>query len=41
MAKIVMLRHCDPVTWDAWWKERLGLKGRCRIRIASIQRSAA
>jgi hypothetical protein len=41
MSQMVMLRRYDPETWDAWWRERLGLRGRCRITIQNIERKAA
>jgi hypothetical protein len=41
MSQMVMLRRYDPETWDAWWRERLGLRGRCRITVESIERKAA
>lgn len=41
MSQIVMLRRYDPKTWEAWWRDKLGLRGRCRITIQGIDRSAA
>jgi hypothetical protein len=36
-----MLRHYDQPTWDAYWKQALDLRGRCRIRIERIECRAA
>lgn len=41
MARMVMLRRYDEPRWEAYWRERLGLRGRCRIEIRSLQRRAA
>lgn len=41
MGNLVMLRHYDQPTWDAYWKQTLDLRDRCRIRIESIQCRAA
>jgi len=41
IAKMVLLRRYDQAQWEAFWKETLGLKGRCRITIKKIARKAA
>jgi hypothetical protein len=41
MGNLVMLRHYDQPTWDAYWQKALDLRGRCRIRIERIEARAA
>lgn len=41
MAKMVMLRRYDRALWETYWKEALGLRGRCKITIKEVRRHAA
>lgn len=35
IARIVVLRHYDAEQWEKFWQERLGLEGRCQMRLVS------
>ena len=35
LGRIVMIRRYDPEAWHAFWNERLNLRGRCKIILAS------
>jgi hypothetical protein len=40
MSKMVLLRRFDRELWEEYWKQELGLHGRCRIEIKEIRRVA-
>jgi len=33
MGRVVMTRRYDPETWEAYWRQRMNLQGRCEIRL--------
>ena len=33
MGRVVMTRRYDPEAWEAYWRERMNLQGRCEIRL--------
>lgn len=39
-AKMILLRRYSPSAWDAYWQQRLDLRGRCTIEITHFQRAA-
>jgi len=41
IAKMVLLRRYDNAKWEDYWKQTLGLQGRCKISIMNISRVGA
>ncbi len=37
MGRVVMIRRYDPEAWETYWKKRMNLKGRCRIRVLGCE----
>lgn len=33
MGRMVMIRRYDPEAWEAYWKKRMNLQGRCKIKV--------